>query len=101
MSSAPEAEEKTGRVCSVELYIAGDSANSRVARRNLELLAADLSAGLDVRVVDVSKDPQAAVEAGVFLTPALRLLSPGRGRLVFGDLSRRDELLALLECGGE
>ena len=101
MSSTPGAEGSTGRVCSVELYIAGDSANSRVARRNLELLASDLSAGLDVRVVDVSKDPQAALEAGVFLTPALRLLSPCRGRLVFGDLSRRDELLALLECGGE
>lgn len=91
---------KTGRVCSVELYVAGDSANSRVARRNLELLADDLTAELEVRVIDVSEDPQAALGAGVFLTPALRVLSPGPARLVFGDLSRRGELLAMLEGGG-
>jgi len=42
--------------------------------------------------VDVLVDPRAAIEHGVYLTPALQIIEPGPSRFVYGNLSDEDAL---------
>lgn len=98
MASARGCEETSGSAYSLRLYVSGDSPNSRAALRNLQRLKASLEdAELSVEVVDVSEEPQRALESDVFLTPALQVVAPGPERLVFGDLSDLDGLMPLFE----
>jgi len=83
-------------VCAVRLFVAGDAPNSRLAKRNLRILR-ERSNGciFEVEVVDVDADPQIALEHGIFVTPALQILRPPPGAMVFGNLSDHDTLLKL------
>jgi len=81
---------------SLRLYVYGDSPNSRAALQNLNRIRSSLEVTeLKVEVVDVSKEPGRALKAGVFLTPALQVVSPGPERMVYGDLGDLDGLLPL------
>ena len=71
----------------VRLFIAGDAPNSRMARENLYRLQKQMAAKFHVEVVDVLKDPRAALDGGIFVTPALQVLEPGPGALIFGNSS--------------
>ncbi|MGM0628112.1 MAG: circadian clock KaiB family protein [Candidatus Fermentibacterota bacterium] len=88
----------SGRAYSLRLCVSGDSPSSRTALRNLNRLKSSLKeAELSVEMVDVSEEPQRALEADVFLTPTLQVVSPGPERLVFGDLSDLDGPMPLFE----
>ena len=71
----------------IRLYVAGDAPNSRIARENLNRLQKQMAAEFHVEIVDVLKHPRAALDGGIFITPALQVLAPGPGALIFGNLS--------------
>jgi circadian clock protein KaiB len=77
----------------LRLYVAGRGPNSRLARENLDALcAAHPDRSFEVEVVDVEEKPQAALERGVFVTPALEILEPPPGGMIYGNLSKRSAL---------
>jgi circadian clock protein KaiB len=76
----------------VRLYIAGDAPNSRMAMENLDRLQKQMAAEFHLEIVDVLKDPRAALDEGIFVTPALQVLDPGPGALIFGNLSDNQAL---------
>ncbi|MFW5857029.1 MAG: circadian clock KaiB family protein [Planctomycetota bacterium] len=79
----------------LRLYVAGDEANSRIARENLKAICASNGhAGHEIEIVDVLQHPERALERGVFVTPALEILSPAPGGMIYGNLSDRDALCA-------
>ena len=79
------------------LFVAGDAPNSRIARENLRRWCEDLN-DCEVRIeeVDVLQDAQTALAEGVFVTPALQVLEPGPGTLIFGNLSNEEVLRSLV-----
>ncbi len=80
----------------VRLFVAGDAPNSRVARENLRRLRERVGeCEFDIEIIDVLKNPQAALEHGVYVTPALQIIEPGPGTLVFGNLSDHETLQTL------
>jgi len=79
----------------LRLYVAGDEANSCIARDNLKAICATNGhAGHEIEIIDVKQHPERALERGVFVTPALEILSPAPGDLIYGTLSDRDALCA-------
>ncbi len=84
----------------LRLFVVEGAPNSMEAVRNLELFIERLAQDgveVDLRVVDVRDDPSLALECGVYLTPALQVLGPGRPGMVFGNLRDIGRLSALLE----
>jgi circadian clock protein KaiB len=80
------------------LYVAGDSPNSARARRNLDQLChAHLEGRCTISVVDVLVDPMQALSDGVVVTPTLVKHAPGPRRTIIGDLSRTQDVLAVLD----
>ena len=72
----------------VRLFVAGDATNSRIARENLKRLRDKFPEdGFTVEIVDVNVCPEVALEEGVFITPALKVIEPAPGGIVYGNLS--------------
>lgn len=80
------------------LYITGDSPNSRRARTTLRHLFEIEGRLADDRleIVDVLEQPRRAAEDGVTVTPALFALRPTARMLIFGDMSDRARVMAVL-----
>lgn len=83
------------------LYIAGHTANSRVAIANLQKLCETYISGhYTTEVVDVSKDPKRAVADQVIALPTLvRRLPPPLKRII-GTLANTEKVLLGLEIHG-
>lgn len=82
--------------CAVRLFVAGDAPNSRIARENLTRFQETLpNHAVSVEIVDVNERPEAALEEGVFITPALKVMEPAPGGTVYGNLSDLDVLRRL------
>ena len=80
----------------IRLFISGDAPNSRIAQENLRRMEAQLDGcRFDVEIVDVMIDPQTALAHSVFLTPALQIVDPGPGTIIFGNLSDMNALQSL------
>ena len=82
---------KTG---TITLFFTGDAPRSRRARANLaDALSALGLEAQNVSEVDLLKQPQAALDHGIFATPAL-MVDHGEGEpsIMYGDLSERDRL---------
>ncbi len=80
---------------SVRLFIAGDSPNSRIARENLQKIVRQANdCQFEIEIVDVLKNPQLALDHGVYITPALQILTPER-ILVFGNLNDEQTVRSL------
>ncbi len=80
----------------VRLFIAGKSANSKLAQKNLDLLLTKISdCDFEIEIIDVLKDPSIAVQEGIFITPALQIFSANDNSLIFGNLKDIDKLLNL------
>ena len=77
----------------LRLFVSGDVPNSRIARENLQRRLDD--AVITVEIVDVMQEPQKALANGIFLTPALQVLGPEPGAVIYGNLNDADTLLAL------
>jgi circadian clock protein KaiB len=80
----------------LRLYIAGHSATSRRAEKNLIYLRSFLRPEWHVEVVDVLKNPELADHAGILATPTLSYEHPERPRRVIGDLSDTKRVLEFL-----
>ena len=100
--SASVSSTKDDKHFFLKLFVAGAAINSRVARDNLEKLRARLPhCTFHIEVVDVFEDPQQALAHGVYLTPALQIIEPEPGGLVFGNLSDWTALRRLFPQGCE
>jgi circadian clock protein KaiB len=81
----------------LRLYIAGNSASSRRAERNLEHLRTFFkSQAWSVEIIDVLDQPQIAEAAGVIATPTLAYEHSLRPRRIVGDLSDAKRVLEFL-----
>lgn len=86
--------------CVIRLFICGDAINSRKALENLQRLReAKTHITFEVEIIDVNRTPQVALDLGVFVNPALQVLEPAPGMLIYGDLSDLQALDALLPRG--
>lgn len=86
----------------VRLFIAGNAPNSRIALDNLSRLMTE--AGIDrerLKIIDVMENPEAALDAGIFITPALLLGSGSSSVLVYGNLTHTRELDSILGLSRE
>lgn len=81
----------------LRLYIAGNSASSRLAEQNLQRMLADIkSEGWEVEIIDVLTKPELAEKAGVIATPTLSYEHSVRPRRIVGDLSDARRVLEFL-----
>lgn len=79
------------------LYVAGDALNSAQAISNLNALCqAHLAGHHEIDIVDVFREPQRALEDGIFMTPTLVKLAPAPQRRVIGTLSQTQPVLQAL-----
>jgi hypothetical protein len=80
------------------LYVVGNEANSLLAQENLRHICAEcLQDGSGaVKIVDVLKDFEAAVEDNVLVTPTLIVEGPRGRSVIVGNLSNIDRVLLTL-----
>ena len=78
---------------SFRLFIAGNALNSRIAKENLrQFIESSGKSRFQIEIIDVMENPQAALEHGIFVTPALQVIEPDHGGLLYGNLSDWDAL---------
>lgn len=83
------------------LYIAGQSANSVMAVENLKALCREILPQChEIEIVDVLRQPEAALRERILVTPTLLRLAPGQLVRIIGNLSEREAVLALLGLTG-
>lgn len=86
--------------CVARLFVCGDALNSRRARENLQRLRETFPhVKFKVEVIDVGETPQTALDQGIFVNPALQVIEPAPGMLIYGDLSDLKPLEALFPKG--
>ena len=75
---------------SFRLFVAGDARNSAQAVVNLDGLCREHLAGRHkIEIVDVFREPQRALDEGIFMTPTLVKLAPSPAPVrIVGSLSR-------------
>lgn len=67
--------------------MAGESANSMLARSNLQAAIAHLTSDqVSLELIDVLREPQRSLRDGVLVTPTLVKVSPAPERRVIGNL---------------
>ncbi len=78
------------------LYIAGESPRSQRAEANLRHICVKLlqGEGCDFKVIDVTRDPEAAETHRILTTPTVVRETPEPLRRVTGDLSDARRVLA-------
>jgi len=87
-----------------QLYVAGEEPNSKLARENISRLCREhLRGEVEIRVIDVLQDFQAALDQRIFVTPALIKEFPEPRVILFGNLSDRHKVCQALGLpeGGE
>lgn len=78
---------------SLKLYVTGRTPGALRARQAVEsLLQSRSGAGIDLRVVDVLADPEAALIDDVYATPTIIRTGGGIERRLIGDLSSVEKL---------
>ena len=94
-------EDAPGRVgVALRLYVAGDSAPSVLARRQLELVRERFGGeDWELEVVDVFECPEVAEADGIIATPVLVRLYPAPRLSVIGDLGDWREVARILDLG--
>lgn len=81
----------------LRLFVAGNATNSRIARENLEqLLARHPEHEFEIEIVDLNVQPEVALNQGIFISPALQVLGPNSGGIVYGNLSQKEVLEKIL-----
>jgi circadian clock protein KaiB len=97
--SMPEAAEEVQYI--LRLYVTGTEANSLIARRNLkDICEGFLEGRCDVTEVDVLVDFDSALKDGIFMSPALVLVSPEPRAVIVGNLSDTSKVLSALRLKG-
>jgi circadian clock protein KaiB len=81
----------------IVLYVSGLSVRTDTAIHNLRsFLAENAENDVDLTIVDVLENPQAAEDAQILATPTLIKTSPLPERRTIGDLSDRKSLVYIL-----
>lgn len=81
----------------LRLFVAGDAPHSRLAKANLQrFLERAAGSEFKIEVVNVLENPQIMLDLGIYLTPALQVIEPKPGGLVYGNLSDDETLRSLL-----
>ena len=81
----------------LRLYVAGQSPNSAVARRNLQKMCErHLPDRHQIQIVDLLRSPERALDDSVFVTPTLIRLWPEPVVRVLGSLSSAETILEVL-----
>lgn len=84
------------------LFVTDDEPHSRKAKENLRKFCTSyINEPFEIEVVDVLKSFNIAMEHKIFLTPALVMVSPEPGIVIFGDLSDTQELIKFLPLKGD
>jgi hypothetical protein len=80
------------------LFVVGKGPNSQLAQDNLNHICAEyLRAGnCEIRIVDVQKDFQAALDHDILVTPTLVVEGPRGRSTIIGNLSDVDSVLVTL-----
>ena len=80
------------------LFVVGDEANSHLAQENLRTICAEyLRDGVcTIKIVDILKDFQAAIDGNVLVTPTLFVNGPRGQTTIVGNLSDIDRILLAL-----
>lgn len=86
-------------VISLRLYVTGQTPGAERAIATLKDLERDFEGRLTVEVIDVLDDPVSALNDDVYATPTVFRLAPEPVKRLFGDLSRKDTIVAALELG--
>ena len=82
---------------SLRLYVAGSTARSMLAVKNIRHICDRHLAGLyDLEVIDIYQHPEAAAAAQIIAAPTLVKLSPEPCRRAIGDLSNDEKVLSAL-----
>ncbi|HDQ14804.1 MAG TPA: circadian clock protein KaiB [Sediminispirochaeta sp.] len=80
-----------------KLYITGRTSRAQEAVRSLNLLSQRLhSKDIDVVVIDVLENPDAAEQDKILATPTLLFQGDHGENRIIGDLSNTEEVLKLL-----
>lgn len=83
-----------------DLYVAGHTARSRQAARNMEeFCEQNFPGNFSLDIIDVLDDPQRAEEEKIIATPTLVQRSPISGRRIIGVPSDQQSLLQVLGLG--
>ncbi len=93
--TAPDGPKAAASV-RVRLYVAGESPNSTAALANLRSAIAQVSARVDIEVIDILSDPMRCLRDGIVMTPMLVRYLPAPERRVLGNLRDRAMLLGVL-----
>jgi len=93
----PECSQKVKTEYHLILFVAGDGANSRIARNNLDRLCElELAGRFTLKIVDVLKNFKAAVENNILVTPTLLVCKPEPGVIVIGNLNEHQKVRTAL-----
>jgi len=85
----------------LRLYVTGIEANSMIARRNLkDICEGFLKGRCDVTEVDVLDHFESALKDGIFMSPALVLVSPEPRVVIVGNLGDTAKVLSALRLKG-
>lgn len=83
------------------LFVSGATSKAAHAEANLRRTCdAQLDGGYQVTVIDVLKQPEAAEEYRVVVTPTVIRVSPSPNRRVIGDLTDSEQLIYGLGLDG-
>ena len=84
----------------LRLYVTGQSPNSTKALANIrQLLEEELPNRYQLDVIDILDEPALAERDGIIASPTLVKRHPPPVRRIIGDLSDRENVLAVLETG--
>lgn len=79
---------RKNRLYMLRLFVAGNATNSRIARENLQRLQAKHPEHeFEIEIIDLTLQPEVALEHGVFISPALQILGPVSRGIIYGNLS--------------
>lgn len=92
--ASPKTEQQRFRF---RLFVAGDEPNSRKAKAVLqEFCSQVLKEEVDIQIIDVMEDYQAAINSKVVVIPTLIVDSPFPGLTIIGSLEDKEKLKACL-----
>lgn len=80
------------------LFVAGEGTNSVLARAALHEICSEHSEGAcEIEVLDVLEDFRVALEENILVTPALIVEGPASRAVIFGNLTDRKRVLAVVK----
>lgn len=85
----------------LRLYVTGQTPSAERAIAALSQLERDMGGRVSVEVIDVLEDPISALNDDVYATPSVFRLDVQPVSRLFGDLSRKETLLAWLGIEAE